>query len=105
MSPQPTPAPAAPAPRLLPNLEGDHPKGSPRWLVARAVEFEKERAALMTKIGANRDSLRNLLKQDALEDDLAKFVREFYPEKEKGSSRDEDEIEATRKLREAARKG
>lgn len=109
MSPQPTtpaaPAAAAETPKVkLPEVNGEHPKGSPRWLVALAITLEKQRAEVMETIDENRKSLRSLLKQNALEDDLAKFVRDFYPEKEKGASRSIDELDSTRKLREAVRK-
>ncbi|MDE2101949.1 MAG: hypothetical protein KGL39_32180 [Patescibacteria group bacterium] len=93
MAPQPASAPAT-----------HHPVGSPAWLVAQAKDLERERAALMEKIGANRNLLRQLHKVDALDDEMKRFVEQFYPEKEKGSNRSKDEIEATRKLREAARK-
>lgn len=96
MSPQPTAAPAQTV---------THPKGSPAWLVQQARELEKERGNLMERIGANRAILRNMHKADALEADLKEFVEKFYPEKEKGVTRSADEIEATRKEREKARKG
>lgn len=95
MSPQPT-TPAAPT---------QHAKGSPRWLVEQARHLEKERAALLERIDANRSALRNLMKADALEDDLKEFVNVFYPEKTKGTARSVDEVNATRELREKVRKG
>lgn len=95
MAPQPTAAPAQ---------HSNHPVGSPAWLVEQAKRLEKERADLMEKIGANRNLLRQLHKVDALDAEMREFVEKFYPEKEKGSNRSKDEIEATRKLREAARK-
>lgn len=95
MSPQPTSPPAS----------AEHPKGSPAWLVAQAKELEHTRGVLMEKIGANRLLLRNLRKAGALTEDFERFVEDFYPEKEKGTKRSDQEIEATRRAREAARKG
>lgn len=82
-----------------------HTAGSPPWAIEQAKKLEKERGELMLRIGANRDFLRNLHKMGALDGEQRKFVETFYPEKEKGSSRSADEIEATRKAREDARKG
>lgn len=82
-----------------------HEPGSPGWLIDQAKTLEKERGTLMERIGANRGLLRSLHKVGALNETQRKFVETFYPEKEKGSTRSDDEIEATRKAREAARKG
>lgn len=82
-----------------------HPVGSPAWAIEQAKKLEKERGEIMERIGANRAFLRNLHKMGGLDASQRKFVQTFYPEKEKGSTRSEDEIEATRKAREAARKG
>jgi hypothetical protein len=93
--PQPAAAPASP--------EAGHRPGSPEWLVAQARDLENQRAVLMKKIGKNRESLRNLDELDALSAEHQKFVREFYPLKEKGERRSKEDIERTRKAREAAR--
>ncbi len=102
-------APAKPAQTEKPPTEHEvthsHAVGSPGWAIEQAKSLEQERGALMIRIGANRDFLRNLAKMNALDAEQAKFVTTFYPDKEKGSARSADEVEATRKAREAARKG
>lgn len=90
MSPQPTTAPAqTPAERQI----------------ERAMKLEQERSELQEKIGKNREYLRLMAANDELTADQKKWLDVFYPEKEKGERRSAEEIEATRKAREAARKG
>lgn len=89
MSPQPTTAPQSAAERQI----------------ARAKSLEKERAELMERIAANRDYLRLMDKNDELTDSQGEWLDTFYPQKEKGEQRSKEDIEATRKVREEARKG
>ena len=69
-----------------------------------AIQLEKRRSDLMKEIQDNRELLRLLDRRGTLDDDQAEFLDIFYPEKERGSRRQKDDIEATRKAREAARK-
>jgi hypothetical protein len=94
-----TKAPEAPATSPEPT------PGSPAWLINQAKGLERDRGKLLERIGANRSLLRQLHKVGALNAEEKKFVTTFYPDKERGSTRSEDEVEATRKTREAARKG
>lgn len=71
--------------------------------IARAKDLEKQRAALQTSIGKNRDYLRLMDANDELDAEQSKWLKTFYPDKEKGSTRSEDEIKATREARKAAR--
>lgn len=89
MSPQPTTVPQSAAERQI----------------ARAKSLEKERAELMERIAANRDYLRLMDKNDELTDAQGEWLDTFYPQKEKGEQRSKEDIEATRKVREEARKG
>ena len=73
--------------------------------ITRALSLEKERAELMRRISDNRDYLRLMDRNEELDDDQADFLDTFYPEKERGERRSKEAIEATRKAREAARKG
>jgi hypothetical protein len=98
--PQPSETPEAPLYRGDP----DAPPGTPDWLIARAVRLEQERARIQEQVGANRRTLRDLDAQDALNDEQAEFLDVWYPEKERGERRAKEDIEATRKAREAARK-
>jgi len=84
--------------------DADAPPGTPDWLIARAIKLEQDRARIMEQVGANRRSLRDLDAQDALDDEQAAFLDTWYPEKERGERRSKDDIEATRRAREAARK-
>ena len=92
MAPQPT---AAPAERTQSPAERQ---------IARAKTLEKQRAELMKKISDNREYLRLMDRNDELTDTQAEWLDVFYPEKEKGERRSKEEVEATRKAREAARK-
>lgn len=84
--------------------DADAPPGTPDWLIARAIQLEQERAQIQSRVAANRRSLRDLDSQDALTDEQAEFLDIWYPEKERGQRRDKEDIEATRKAREQARK-
>ena len=103
MSPQPA-APPKPAAEQTPAQRQIH----------RAMTLERERAELQERIGKNRDYLRLMDANEELSTtakvpgtDLteSQWLAAFYPEKEKGERRSADEIEATRKVKEAARKG
>lgn len=72
--------------------------------VVRAVKLEVQRAELMKKIADNRDYLRLMDRNEELSEDQAEFLDTFYPEKERGERRSKEDIEATRRAREAARK-
>lgn len=72
--------------------------------IERAKQLEKERGVLQGKIAKNREYLRLMADNDELSAAEKKFVEVFYPEKEKGERRSDEEIEATKKAREAARK-
>jgi hypothetical protein len=90
--------PAAPASHdAPPALSADHQ-------INRAKQLEKERANVMSKIGKNREFLRLMDDNGALTNDQSAWLKTFYPDKEKGSVRSAEEVELTRKLREAARK-
>lgn len=73
-------------------------------LIEQAQGLEAERAEVMERVTANRTELRLIDKQGNLSDEQGKWLDTFYPEKEKGERRSKDDIEATRKAREAARK-
>lgn len=73
--------------------------------IARAKGLERERADLMERIGKNRDYLRLMDANEELTADQAEWLDAFYPVKEKGEQRTKEEIEATRKAKEDARKG
>ena len=72
--------------------------------VARAEDLERRRAALQEEISANRELLRLLHKGKELTAEQSKWLSEFYPEKERGALRTKEEVERTRKVKEAARK-
>lgn len=93
MSPQPTAAPSA----------DRAAETSAQKQIRRAKELEKARGELQKKIGANRDFLRLMEANDELTEQEAAWLSVFYPLKEKGEQRSEEEIAATRKAREAAR--
>ena len=73
-------------------------------MIARACQLEAEIEEQRVSIGKNRDYLRLMDANDELSDEQSEWLDTFYPEKEKGARRDKDEIEATRKAREEARK-
>ena len=117
MSPQPTAAPAAPAAapvevvphkalmdRIAAKLEkGDALTGVEKQ-INRAVTLERERAGVAKKIGANREYLRLMEENEEItDDDELDWLEDFYPQKEKGQPRSEDDLERTRKAKAAAR--
>lgn len=73
--------------------------------IDRAKDLERQRGALMELIAANRDYLRLMDKNDELTEEQGDWLDVFYPTKEKGEQRTKDEVEATRKAKEEARKG
>ena len=73
-------------------------------LIEQAQELEREGAEHAKKVTANRTALRGMDTQGNLNAEQRKFVRTWYPDKEKGSRRSKEEIKATRDLREKARK-
>ena len=73
--------------------------------IARAEQLEFDRDELQKKIGKNRDYLRLMADNGELTEEQETWLLSFYPEKEKGERRSKDEIEQTRQVREAARKG
>lgn len=112
MSPQPATAPAATAAEstltdvLLDRIEDINPDdrtmGENQFL--RAVDLENQRSEIQKQINSNREFLRLMAKNDALGDpQIAAWLKDFYPLKEKGSTRDRDEVERTRKAKAAAR--
>jgi hypothetical protein len=81
--------------------EGDSPASRQ---IKRALRLEREISTLRKNVNDNRDYLRLMDRNEELTEDQAEFLDTFYPEKEKGSTRDAAEIEATRRAREFARK-
>jgi hypothetical protein len=88
MSPQPTAAPA---------------ETSAQKQIRRAKELEGQRAKLSKSIAANREYLRLMDANDELDEEQADWLEDFYPQKEKGDRRSEEEIERTRKVKAEAR--
>lgn len=72
--------------------------------IERAKKLERERSELMERIGKNREFLRLMAANGVLNAEQKKWLAVFYPDKEKNTRRSKEEIEATRKAREAARK-
>lgn len=115
MSPQPAAAPTPPADEkpvekrlhdeLLTQIEGTDPdeRDTAEKQVMRALSLEQERGAIMKKIAANRTYLRLMEENEELTDEQADWLDDFYPQKEKGQTRSEDDIERTRKAKAAAR--
>ena len=111
MSPQPAAAPAENGSQallhkeLLDKIEKLDPekRTSAQKQIARAIRLERERSETMKKIAANREYLRLMEENEELADDEADWLDDFYPQKEKGQQRSEDEIERTRKAKAAAR--
>lgn len=73
--------------------------------IDRAKALEQSRGELQEAVTANRDFLRLMAKNKELSPAQTKWLTTFYPEKEKGSVRSDEDVEATRKARAAARKG
>jgi uncharacterized protein YegJ (DUF2314 family) len=107
MSPQPTAAPVAAQPHkdLLDRIEkvAADDRTSAQKQIARALRLERERSEAMKKIAANREYLRLMEENEELDGDEADWLDDFYPQKERGQSRSDDEIERTRKAKAAAR--
>lgn len=72
--------------------------------VQDAIRLEADRAGVLAKIADVRDMLRKLDNTDKLNEAQAEFLDVFYPEKERGERRSAEDLEATRRAREAARK-
>ena len=72
--------------------------------VARAIDLERQRANVLEKIAANRTYLRLMDQNEELNEAQAEFLDTFYPEKERGERRSDDELTATRRAHEHARK-
>lgn len=81
--------------------EGDTPAARQ---IKRAIRLEKEISAVRQQVNDNREYLRLMDKNEELTEDQATFLDTFYPEKEKGERRLPEDVEATRRAREAARK-
>lgn len=73
--------------------------------VERAITLEREMSAARKRVNDNREFLRLMARNDELNEAQVEFVETFYPEKEKGERRAQEDIDATRRAREAARKG
>ena len=63
-------------------------------LLMLAQDLEDERAAVMTKVAANRDSLRNYITLGMMNADQQSAVQEFYPKRTR-KVKGEDNGEAT----------
>jgi hypothetical protein len=72
--------------------------------IKRAIDLEREMAEVRVRVNDNRDYLRLMKKNKAVTEAQGDFIDTWFPEKERGERRDKDEIEATRKLREVARR-
>lgn len=88
----------SPQPNTVPSNESEAEKQ-----IRRAKELEKDRAAVMEKITDNRNYLRLMDKNDALTDEQGEWLDKFYPSKEKGERRSEDDVKATREAKLEAR--
>lgn len=117
MAPQPTastptaakPAAAASKPtEVTPDVDvltvpkGDNPMAERQ--IQKALDLEYERGVLLKKINANRELLRLMDDTDELSDAQGVWLDTFYASKEVGTKRSDADIEASRKMREAARK-
>jgi hypothetical protein len=71
--------------------------------IERALHLERERADLQSRISKNREYLRLMDANDALTDEQGDWLDKFYPLKEKGERRSDDDIKATREAKKAAR--
>lgn len=81
------------------------PEDSAEKQIARAGALERDRSELQERIGKNREYLRLMDSNEELTEEQGQWLDAFYPEKEKGNQRTKEEIEATRKVKESARKG
>ena len=91
--------------RIEDKQENKEPLTGVERQVARAMSLEGQRGTIMKQINANREYLRLMEENGELDDDdeAAAWLDDFYPLKEKGQTRSEDEIERTRKVKAAAR--
>jgi hypothetical protein len=80
------------------------PQSEAEKQIERAKHLERERADLMERIGANREYLRLMDKNEALTDEQGAWLDTFYPLKEKGERRSKDDIAKTREAKTEARK-
>ena len=107
MAPAPAAAPVAPAEEVKPEsvfdeaLIDDTAAGRQ---IGRAMKLERERSELQARIASNRDYLRLMDKNEELSNDQGAWLDAFYPQKEKGTRRDKDDVERTRLIKAAARK-
>lgn len=103
---KPTPEPESATLKLLRAISAkpEDQRSTPERQILRAARLERDRSDLMERIGKNRDYLRLMADNEELSEDQQAWVNTFYPEKEKGERRSEDDITATRKAREEARK-
>lgn len=106
MSPQPAAAPQTdPFAKLRAEIEAvpeeDRSPGERQFI--RANLLEQERTRIMKQISSNREYLRLMDANEELSPELGEWLEDFYPLKERGEQRSEDEIERTRKAKAAAR--
>jgi hypothetical protein len=97
--PQPATAPR-PTP-VAPLSDPNAPVGTPAFLIAEAQRLEAQRSQIQVELAGIRSQLRNLRKY--LTPAQAEYVRDFFPDKEKGTRRSKEEIARTREVRTAAR--
>lgn len=70
----------------------------------RAHALERVRSDVMEGVNSNRTYLRLMEKNGELSDELADWLADYYADKEAGEQRTEEQIAATRKAKEVARK-
>lgn len=80
--------------------DADHAEGTRQ--VKRAIQLYREMVAARTNLNGCRDLLRSLRKNEGLNQDQEEFVDVFFPDKERGTSRSQDEINASKKLHDVA---
>ena len=80
------------------------PQGMAERQIARAKRLEYDRSELGKLVNSNRELLRLMADSDELTEAQEDWLDRFYPQKEKGEQRSKEEIEATRKVKEEARK-
>ena len=113
MSPQPKNTvegdlPDAPGPQEAPPIPaivlptGDNPMAARQ--IKHAYQLEHKRGEVAKKINANRELLRLMDETDELSPAQGEWLDVFYALKENGVQRSAEEIEATRKMKEQARK-
>jgi len=67
--------------------------------IKRAIELELALAAARKDVNDNREYLRLMSRNKAVNEDQQEFLDVWYPSKERGDRRDREDIEATRKLK------